>query len=249
MNQIFAHYYNTVEDGAVNDRWKQTKVPKSKFGLALLKVMLGLSGKLLKMGGDQLELTGVHYDFKTPEYASFPEKKDFKWETCRGLGKSFGYNAAETAADLISYDELLQSFADVVSKNGNMLLGLGPKADGSIPEEQAELMKRLGAFLAVNGEAFFGTRPYDRAEAQTEQDVSIRFTQNDAAVYLMILGIPRSGKITIKDVSFDKDAKITALSNNEPVKWSAAGANIELRLPCIPTEAVTCYKVEGAKAK
>ena len=76
----------------------------------------------------------------------------------RGIGYSFGYNQEETEKDMMSAKTMLFTLMDVVSKNGNMLLNVGPMADGTIPEMQKKPLLELGAWLKVNGEAVYGTR-------------------------------------------------------------------------------------------
>jgi alpha-L-fucosidase len=78
-----------------------------------------------------------------------------KWESCRGLGFSFGYNQVEGPGQGIAADKLIALLVDIVSKNGNLLLNVGPRPDGSIPEIQANRLNKLGAWLAVNGEGIF----------------------------------------------------------------------------------------------
>ena len=72
------------------------------------------------------------------------EISEEKWETCRGLGYSFGYNKVEGPEQTIKEDELIHLLIDVTSKNGNLLLNVGPQADGTIPEIQAERLRALG---------------------------------------------------------------------------------------------------------
>ena len=134
----------------------------------------------------------THGDFVTPEYATFDEIRDEPWEATRGLGHSFGYNAAENADDYLSAEALVRSFVDVVSKNGNLLLNVGPKADGTIPEIQRTLLWALGDWLGVNGGAIFGSRPW--AVAEDDHDgVEVRYTHRDGDLYATALGWPADG--------------------------------------------------------
>ena len=88
-----------------------------------------------------------HSDFVSPEYETLSKISAKKWEECRGLGRSFGYNRAEGEAETIKKDELIYLLVDIVSKNGNLLLDVGPEADGTIPAVQMDRLKALGAWL------------------------------------------------------------------------------------------------------
>lgn len=81
-------------------------------------------------------------------------------DSCRGIGNSFGFNRNETNEDLLSTTAPVHMLADIVSKNGNLLLNVGPTADGVIPWHQAERLLGLGWWLRTNGDAIYGTRPW-----------------------------------------------------------------------------------------
>lgn len=121
------------------------------------------------------------FDFETPEYSSFDEIRSQKWEICRGIGASFGYNQMEGPDQYQTVEKLVRMLVDIVSKNGNLLLNIGPTAAGEIPEIQRQRLEGLGAWLRVNSEAIFETRPWVRAEGVTGAGTPVRFTQaNDA---------------------------------------------------------------------
>ena len=108
---------------------------------------------------------GVPYHgFLTREYTDVPEILSRPWESTRGLGYSFGYNQDEDARHSLSGPALIRLFVDVVAKNGNLLLNVGPRADGTIPDLQRQAMRALGAWLRVNGGSVYGTRPWVRAD-------------------------------------------------------------------------------------
>ena len=86
--------------------------------------------------------------------------------------------------------EIVHALADRVSKNGNLLLGIGPKADGSIPEVQADRLRGLGDWMRSNGEAVYQTRPWKTHGATTETGIEVRFTQRGGRVYAITLGTP-----------------------------------------------------------
>ena len=143
-----------------------------------------------QLGADGNIVPDTHSDFDTPEYSSFPEIRTRKWESCRGIGASFGYNRNEGAEQHLTIENLVRSFVDIVSKNGNLLLNVGPMADGAIPELQRERLLGLGRWLDVNGEAIFDTHPWITAESRTGDGIDVRFTQKGDSLYAILLDTP-----------------------------------------------------------
>ncbi|MFJ2739835.1 alpha-L-fucosidase [Streptomyces sp. NPDC087440] len=133
--------------------------------------------------------TNVPADFTTPEYSVEPDIKTAKWEASRGLGQSYGYNENERPEDYLTSAALISNFVDVVSKNGNLLLNLGPRADGSMDPAQEERVRDLGAWLKVNGEAIYGSRYWTQAEDKGA-NVPVRFTTQPEAFYATALKWP-----------------------------------------------------------
>jgi alpha-L-fucosidase len=172
-----------------------------------------------------------HSDFGTPEYQKVAEINPKKWEECRGLGRSFGYNRAEGEAETISAVELIHLLVDIVSKNGNLLLDVGPEADGTIPAVQMSRLKALGDWMSVNGQAIYGTHPWKRAEGKTAEGVGVRFTRKGSSVFAILLGDVKAGSVTVKDISAGKGAKIYLLGSEKPLEWSQQGADVKITLP------------------
>ena len=90
-------------------------------------------------------------------------------------------------------DQLVALFVDIVSKNGNLLLNIGPKPDGTISDIQLDRLHKLGEWLNVNGEALFNSRPWVRASATTPEGADMRFTSKGEALYTVFLH-PVAGK-------------------------------------------------------
>jgi alpha-L-fucosidase len=173
----------------------------------------------------------MHADFSSPEYETLGKISAKKWEECRGLGRSFGYNRAEGEADTIKNDELIYLLVDIVSKNGNLLLDVGPEADGTIPAVQMDRLKALGTWLEMNGEGIYGTRPWKRAEGATADGIKVRFTQKDGAVYAFLLGEPKGKTATIRHVTLKAGAPVTMLGTTGNLKWTQKGTDVEVELP------------------
>jgi len=205
--EIFAYFYNKNNEGVVNDRWRQV-IPKEK--------------KLAKL---------AHCDYTTPEYTTPKKIKKKKWEATRGLGNSFGYNKFETIKDYMTLKELLYMFIDIVSKNGNLLLNVGPMVDGTIPEIQKERLLGLGKWLDVNGEAIFGTRPWKRAEGTTRESIPVRFTQKNEFLYAILMGKPETETITLENLNLEGISEVDLLGNKENLSWKLEDTNLTINLP------------------
>jgi len=230
VKELIAYYYNTVEDGVVNDRWSQIKVPGNPIIRALMHAGVWLYTRK-KRGQNKLIKPRCHYDFRTPEYDSFKEIRTEKWETVRGIGKSFGYNQIEGEKITLSSGELIHYFTDIVSKNGNLLIGIGPKADGTFSELQQKPLRELGAWLKVNGEAIFDTRPWKQAEGKTEEGMDVRFTKKAESVYATILDTPRGKEISLKNLKAADNTEVFLLGHPSPLQWKQEGDSIKVTLP------------------
>ena len=180
----------------------------------------------------------THADFTSPEYQKLDQISAKKWEECRGLGRSFGYNRAEGEAETIAPEELIALLVDIVSKNGNLLLDVGPEADGTIPPVQMERLKVLGAWLKQNGEAIYDTTPWTHATAKSAEGDDLRFTRKDGDLYMTVLGSPRARTLTVPDmVAGTSSGKLpaaltmTLLGAEKPLAWSVVGGNMRIELP------------------
>jgi alpha-L-fucosidase len=158
------------------------------------------------------------FDFTTPEYDVEPDITEQKWEATRGIGRSFGYNAEETVEDHLSANELIDSFVDIVSKNGNLLLNFGPRADGTIPELQAQPVRALGEWLDINGEAIYGSTYWTQA-TDPNANVRVRFTQQPKAFYITALDWPGRRLVIDADVPISGRDEVRLLGARGALDW------------------------------
>ncbi|MBR5409040.1 MAG: alpha-L-fucosidase [Clostridia bacterium] len=129
------------------------------------------------------------------------------WQTDTSVGaKSWGYVTDEVYR---SGEEFIGALADIVSKNGNLLLNVGPKADGTFPEETLAILETIGAWLDKYGDAIYCTRPwtvYGEGDAEnagdsyvyTGKDVRFTRSKDNKSLYMTVLGTPENGKIVSK---------------------------------------------------
>jgi alpha-L-fucosidase len=229
---LISHFYNKISEGVVNDRWMQVSNFLKKFANTKIgrKIICWYVKRMFLTKG-MINPNPPHCDFSTPEYSSYSKIVEQKWEATRGLGTSFGYNKAEKPEDYLTVEELIRLFVDIVSKNGNLLLNLGPKADGTIPEVQKNCVLGLGKWLEINGQAIFGTRPWIEAEGTTTEGIDVRFTQKEETLFAFLLDTPTQSSITIKSLEVTDETSIKWLGYNEEIKWVQTGDNLTITLP------------------
>ncbi len=109
---------------------------------------------------------GVHHDFLTTEYQHMSENEgEETWENCRGIGLSFGYNRAEGPEHYLSSAAALKHLINVVSKGGRLLLDVGPRADGTLPQEQIDCLEGMAAWMVAGKEELVRGHAMDAPEA------------------------------------------------------------------------------------
>lgn len=205
-NEIIAYYYNQAKDR----HHPKEVVVNDRFG------------------------EGSHGDFSTPEYAKESDIKQEKWESTRGIGLSFGYNAQETEEDYLTPDELIDLFVDIVSKNGNLLLNIGPKADGTVPQIMQDRLRALGTWLRINGEAIYGSTYWKQAE-DDGSNVPVRFAVKPSekdGFYATALNWPGKELIITAQVPISKRSRIQLLgARGKPLEWTRRNGRLIVQMP------------------
>ena len=205
-NLLFADYYNQMPEGVINNRFNQ---------------FFDASGRQ--------STAPVHYDFSTPEYQQYDAIQLQKWESCRGIGASFGYNQLEGGEQYLSAESLIHSFVDIVSKNGNLLINVGPTAQGIIPELQRERLTVLGNWLDVNGNAIFDTRPWNRAEAKTDTGIDVRFTQDGRSLFAILLGGGQAREFFIPGLAVPPNTEVEVLGQSVAARVLSQDGGLAIR--------------------
>jgi alpha-L-fucosidase len=253
---LFAHYYNTVEEGVINDRWKEPGLPRNMVTDGVVRGVGAVVQALWPYIPEQRKrltfASPKHSDFRTPEYDVLRTATARKWELARGVGHSFGANRHERSEDIISERELIQMFCDVVAKNGNLLIGVGPRPDGTIPDEQQAPLRGLGAWLDSNGEAIYGSRPWLLTESVTAEGTPLRFTKSGEGVYALVLGMPSDRRVTLRGVDGTGVRRVRVVATDELVDFAVDGSGaLTVTLPeRLPVSAVTALDLgAGLRAR
>lgn len=217
-----------------------------------------------------------HGGYYTTEYTAGLEGVTNPWEESRGMGFSYGYNRAEQIGDYRSGRELILMLIDLASRGGNLLLDIGPTADGRIPVIMQDRLMEIGRWLKTNGEAIYGTQPWKRTrqwsageqpkletgEFMTRYEITdyierkqpgqavieAFFTARGKTLYAIVPGWP-GPRLTIREVTASPGMKATQLGFAGDLKWFAAGREVTIEMPSPPGDparAQTVYVIRLA---
>ena len=173
------------------------------------------------------------------------------WQTDTSVSnKSWGYIQNDTFK---SPEFVVHQLIDIVSKNGNLLLNIGPKSDGTIPDEVQHVLLDVGAWLDVNGEAIYGTRPWrvygegptkvaagsfhdtDTANYKPED---FRFTTKGDALYVLGLAWPTTGEIVVhslaQSVGSERVRSASLLGGSANLEFQQRAEGLHIQLPGQP---------------
>ena len=143
-----------------------------------------------------------------------------KWQSCTTFGTSFGYLEAEEREDYRfkkNIGDVIHEMIEVVSRNGNFLINIGPRADGTIPEWQVERLRAMGDWLKINGAAIYGSR-YWHTTGQPEAHLA--FTTNGKKLYAISLQPPQPFTIEATKGWTAADVEsVRLLGSNGKVEW------------------------------
>ncbi|QBG46734.1 alpha-L-fucosidase [Verrucomicrobia bacterium S94] len=191
------------------------------------------------------------------ERATFPDITEFVWASDFKLGPNWSFNQSKRTA--VDSGQLIRILAEIVSKNGTMILNVSPMADGTLPAEQVDSMRKIGAWLKRNGEAIYATRPFvvfGEGVTEIKPDMEfewntrnmirtglwdlnagdVRFTRKGNTVYAIQLGWP-GAHTRLLMTSFAEEAEdlvvrdVSVLGSDEPIRWKRTAEGLEVFAP------------------
>jgi alpha-L-fucosidase len=185
------------------------------------------------------------------------------WQTCSCIGQWHYDRGLFERHQYKSVGQVVRMLVDIVSKNGNLLLSIPLRGDGTIDDDETAFLHGLADWMAINGEGIFGTRPWDvygegpnesaggsRNESRSTDYAAddLRFTTKDGALYVFALGIP-SGDIVVKSLGTAAPtakpvAEVKLLGSDEVLKWNQAEDALTIHAPAkFASQNVVAFKV------
>lgn len=181
------------------------------------------------------ETRGRHGGYFTTEYdlvnntVSKDAKFERPWEECRGMAGSFGYNRKEILDDYSTSEELVHILINKVGRGGNLLLNIGPTADGRIPVIMQQRLADMGAWLKVNGEAIYGTRKWEKAP-NVGKETTTYFTKKGKDLYVLCTKFPEQD-VVVDNVG--KPNKVKMLGLKPDVKFIYKNSKLIISVPTV----------------
>jgi alpha-L-fucosidase len=196
---------------------------------------------------------GQHGGYYTSEYASDNDKVGVQhpWEESRGMGQSYGFNRAENLEDYNTSAQLVHQLIDIVSRGGNLLLNIGPAADGTIPVLMQERLVDIGQWLALNGEAIYGTQAWVPGLTRgVGQAPSLYYTAKGRDVYVLAPHWPNA-PFVVTGVKPSRQLTVTLLGSTVPVTYVTRHGQLLIQPPAltpaqIPSSLAYVFKVHPA---
>ena len=230
---LFSSYYDAVPDGLVNDRFGQADLDEpGSMARRLLRLVTQVFTRRTARSPalTQAALPVTHADFRTVDPDGLPVDAAGPWECVRPLGYSLGHSTEETDEHVPTVAALVRLLCDVASRGGNLLIGVGPRADGSLSPLQASRLAGLGDWLRLNGEAIFGSRPWGEGESATEDGIEVRYTCRGMTTYALLLGTPAGRTIVLPSLRLLPYAGLRILGSIGYTAWFQEGKDIHIRL-------------------
>jgi alpha-L-fucosidase len=230
--------------GEVAVLWWDTPTGMTDEAATKLQTLLSLQANIIT--NDRLKRPNFPGDHKTPEQR-IPNLKDLDgtdWETCMTMNGTWGYKSYDK--NYKTPETLIRNLVDIASKGGNFLLNVGPTAEGEFPQESIDILKKMGDWMKVNGEAVYGTKasPWGLFEWGR---CTRKETKNGTSIYFSVFNWPADGKLTIPGFK-NKVTSAKLIATGAPVKTSLSGDILTINLPSAapdPVASVIRIDVKG----
>ena len=191
-------------------------------------------------------MPGVHGDYYSSEYNDAEHvQQDHPWEESRGIGDSYGFNRAENWNHYNTSKDLILELVDIVSRGGNLLLNIGPAADGTIPVVMQERLIEIGQWLHVNDEGIYNTRTHTLKQLISEEQ-QLYFTKNEESLFVFFTNWKEQISF---EYTLQKPTHIEFIGTNLSLPWKLENNQLTIDIPRLTINELPCLHLWGVKIK
>jgi alpha-L-fucosidase len=192
---------------------------------------------------DRLKRPNFPGDYKTPEQRipNLSELDGKDWETCMTMNETWGYKSY--ANNWKSVETLVRNLIDIASKGGNYLLNVGPKSDGTFPQESINILKGMGEWMKVNSESIYGTTASPFAPVNWGR-ITKKENKGNTILYLHVFDWPKDAKLVTPALA-NKITSVALLGSNQKIKAETKNGAVEIKLPdAAPNKIASVIRLE-----
>ncbi len=235
--------------------WEQTWT--HEMGSDLYDYVRGLNKKIIinnrvdkgrRDSAGQTLPGGYRGDFGTPEQ-EIPDQglPGVDWESCMTMNCCWGWNARDNSWK--STEDLIRKLIDVVSKGGNLLLNVGPRADGTFPDQAVERLEGIGRWMGQNSEAIHGTQASPIGKPAWGRCTQKQLGRGKSRLYLHVFDWPKDGTLVVSGVA-GKPLKAVMLDGGESLTFAQNANGLSLKVPAQPKNSIaTVIAIDLANPK